>query len=222
MALQTKTVNSTIKSYRLEAVMSNLLAEEIRDLAEEIGAFLVGSYTLASGKNSDHYFDGKTLMSYPEVAYKVGKYIYDRIVCLKPDYIGGLVLGAVPIASVVSLVSYQERKPIRTFLVREENKEHGTKRIVEGGLKANCKVVIVDDVVTRGGSIKKAIDAAEAIGCTVVKVFTIVDRDEGGSQMLRDKGYDFESILTLKPSGDIEVSDEHYDTEGQTRKRVIC
>lgn len=221
MALQTKAAGGTIKTYRLEVAMNNPLAIEIRELAIEKGALLSGSFTLASGKKSSHYFDGKKLMSYPDVAYKIGKYIYDRVAGLKPDYVGGPVLGAVPVASVVSLVSYQEGKPILTFLVREEHKEHGTKRLIEGGLKANCNVVIVDDVVTRGGSIQKAIDAAEAMGCNVVKVFTIVDRNGGGSKRLREKGYDFESILTLKPSGDIEVSDEPYDTEGQARKRAL-
>ena len=116
-------------------------------------------------------------------------------------------MGAIPIVTAVTLVSHQEGKPIPSFIVREEPKEHGTRKKIEGQFRKGSKVAIIDDVITAGGSVKKAIEAVKAEGCEVVKVIVIVDRNEGGSERLKKEGYDFEAIINLPPSGEASISE---------------
>ena len=102
--------------------------------------------------------------------------------------------------AAVALVSHLEGKPIPSFIVREETKEHGTRRKVEGHLKEGSRVAIVDDVITTGGSLSRAIEAVEAANSRVAKVIVLVDRHEGGSDKLKKKGYDFTAIIDLWPA----------------------
>lgn len=204
----------------LELGVKKETAKRILDLAKDTGALLYGDFTLASGKKSNHYFEGKRLTLNPEGAYWVGKAIFDEITDDDVDAIGGLVLGAVPIVTAVSLVSYQEGKPVPSFIVRDEPKKHGTMREIEGHIEKGFRVVIVDDVITGGGSVSKAIKAVEAAGCKVVKVIVLVDRQEGGSDLLEKQGYDFTAIIDLKPSGEATVG-ESSGTEGTTKTRAI-
>jgi len=183
--------------------MNTESAKRILKIAYEVGAFLQGDFTLASGKKSKYYFDGKKLTFSPEGAYQVGKVIFDELAEIGVDAIGGVATGGYPIATAVALISHLEEKPIPSFIVREEAKEHGTKRKIEGHLKEGSRVAIVDDVITTGGSISKAIEAVEAAKCKVVKVMVLVDRYEGGGDRLKREGYDFTSILHLLPSGEI-------------------
>ena len=194
--------------------------KRILELAHETGALLYGEFTLASGKKSDHYYDGKQLTLHPEGAYLIGKEILDRLAGIDVDAIGGLVMGAIPIVTAVTLVSHQEGKPIPSFIVREEPKEHGTRKKIEGQFRKGSKVAIIDDVITAGGSVKKAIEAVEAEGCEVVKVIVIVDRNEGGSERLRKEGYNFEAIIDLWPSGEASVS-ESSAVAGEVREGVL-
>lgn len=194
--------------------------KRILELAHETGALRHGEFTLASGKKSKHYFDGKLLTLHPEGAYLVGKEILARLSASRIDAIGGLTIGADPIATAVATVSYEEGKPIPAFIVREERKEHGTQKKIEGHVKAGFRVVIVDDVITTGGSVKKAIDTVEAEGCKVVKVIVIVDRHEGGSDALRDAGYDFSAIIHLWPAGEATIS-ESSATSGELKEGIL-
>jgi len=100
-----------------------------------------------------------------------------------------------------------EGKPIPGFIVRAETKEHGTQGRIEGYLPKGGKVAITDDVVTTGGSLLKAIEAAEAEGCQVVKVVALLDRHQGGSDELKLRGYDFTAILSAGPSGEIYINE---------------
>lgn len=174
------------------------LAQRILELAHEQGAVLFGDFTLSSGKKSDHYWDGKKVTLHPEGAYLVGKAIFDLISHLNVDAIGGLEVGAIPIATAVALVSAQEGKPIPAFIVRKSPKEHGTRNEIAGFVPDGGRVVIVDDVITSGDSIQKAIKAIEQRGCKVVRVITLVDRHEGGSDKLTTQGYAFESLLDFQ------------------------
>jgi len=183
----------------LELGLNTESAKMILEIAYEVGALLEGEFTLASGKKSNYYFDGKKLTLSPEGAYQVGKAIFDELAGVGIDAIGGVPVGAYPMVAAVALVSYLEGKPIPAFIVREEAKEHGTQRKIEGHLKEGSRVAIVDDVVTTGGSLLRAIEAVEAINCKVVKVIVLVDRHEGGSDRLKEEGYDFTSILHLWP-----------------------
>ena len=190
------------------------------DIAINVQAFMHGDFTLSSGKKSDHYFDGKKLTLSPEGAYWVGKTIFEELANSEIDAIGGLTIGADPIASSVAVVSHLEGRPIPAFIVRDTAKEHGTKKEIEGGLKEGSRVAIVDDVITMGGSVRKAIEAVEAEGCEVVKVIVIVDRNEGGSERLRERGYDFEAIINLPPSGEASIS-ESSAVKGEIRAGIL-
>ncbi len=190
---------------QLELGLNTESGKRIREIASEVGALLWGDFTLASGKKSDYYFDGKKLTLSPEGAYRVGKAMFDELAKIGVDAVGGVATGAYPIATAVALVSYLEGKPLPSFMVREVVKEHGTRRQIEGHLKEGSRVAIVEDVITTGGSVSKVIEAVEAVNCQVVKVIAIVDRHEGGSDRLKEDGYDFTAILHLRPSGREEV-----------------
>ncbi|MBI4619420.1 MAG: orotate phosphoribosyltransferase [Desulfobacterales bacterium] len=159
-----------------------------------------GKFVLASGRESDMYIDGKQTTLSAEGSYLVGKMFYDIIRMSKVpiDGVGGLSLGADPIVTAISLVSYTEGNPIQAFIVRKEPKKHGTSLWIEGvkGLRKGAKVAIVDDVVTTAGSTLKAIYRAEEEGYEVVKVLTLVDRQEGGRENLAKEGYQLEAVFT--------------------------
>ena len=151
---------------------------------------------LSSGRKSDYYLDGKLVTLDPEGAYLVAKIIIELLKGEQIDGIGGLTIGADPIVSAVAAISYGEGFPIPAFIVRNGHKKHGMMKIIEGCLKKDSNVVIVDDVVTTGSSIFKAISEVEKEGCKVVKVIAIVDRLEGAKERFAEKGYTFISIFT--------------------------
>lgn len=175
----------------------------LREIAYEAGAFLTGEFTLTSGRKSNYYIDGKRITLSPEGAYLVGKAIFDELVKTGVDAVGGVATGAYPMVTSVALVSQLEGKAIPAFIVREVAKEHGTMRQIEGHLKEGSRVAIVDDVLTTGGSVLKAIEAVEEAKCRVVKVMVLVDRREGGSDRLKQEGYDFTALLSVSQSRQI-------------------
>jgi orotate phosphoribosyltransferase len=154
-------------------------------------------FTLASGRTSPYYIDCKKVTLDPYGAYLVGSLIFDRIKALKPQGIGGLTLGADPIAQAVSLVSHLRRQPVPAFIVRKEPKGHGTAGWIEGGLPERSRVVVVDDVITTGGSTLKAIEKLKAHGCEILKVMAVVDRREGGTEAIAALGLPFEALFTI-------------------------
>ena len=154
---------------------------------------------LASGRASDFYFDGKQTTLHPEGGYLTGKLFFESIRDVDGvEGVGGLTLGADPIATATSLVSFLEGKPIPGFIIRKEPKGHGTGAWLEGrkNLRPGARVVIVEDVVTSGGSSIKAIKRAEEEGLTVLGVVTLVDREEGGRENIEKEGYWMKSIFT--------------------------
>jgi orotate phosphoribosyltransferase len=169
----------------------------IREIAHEVGAFLTGEFTLTSGKKSNYYIDGKRITLSPEGAYLVGKAIFDELVGSGVEAVGGVAMGAYPMVTAVGLISHLEGKPLPIFIVREVVKEYGTMRRIEGHLKEGSRVAILEDVLTTGGSVMKAIEAVAAANCRVVKVMVLVDRDEGGGESLRKAGYDFTALLRV-------------------------
>ena len=181
--------------------------DSLIQLAIKTGAIKFGEFTLASGAKSNRYFEGKLLTLHPEGANRVGEAIFSILEEMDVDAVGGLIIGAIPIATAVSMVSYQRGKPIPAFIVRETPKEHGTQRQIEGHLKPGSKVAIVDDVITRGGSVIKAIQVVEGAGSKVVKVITIVDRHEGGSEKLLADGYDFVPLIHFHADGTVAAND---------------
>jgi orotate phosphoribosyltransferase len=159
-----------------------------------------GEITLSSGKKSNYYLDCKLTTLDPEGALLTGYCVLELIdeMAVKPDAIGGLSMGADPLVTAAGVVSAIEKKPLPGFLVRKEAKKHGRQKQIEGlENPRGKKVVIVDEVCTTGGSTQEAIDAAEREGCQVVAVISLVDREEGGSEMLRQK-YNYRSIFTAR------------------------
>ncbi|HOP41305.1 MAG TPA: orotate phosphoribosyltransferase [Geobacteraceae bacterium] len=155
--------------------------------------------TLSSGVESDFYFDGKQTTLHPEGSYLTGKLFFESIRELENvEGVGGLTLGADPIATATSLVSFLEGKPIPAFIIRKEPKGHGTGAWLEGAknLGKGSRVVIVEDVVTSGGSSLKAIRRAEEEGLLVLGVVTLVDREEGGRENIEKAGYWLKAIFT--------------------------
>jgi len=152
-------------------------------------------FKLASGGTSDVYFDLKQVTQSPEDITLIAQIILQMIKDNNVDAIGGLESGSIPIATAVSMLGYQKGLNIPAFWVRKELKPHGTMKWIEGPLKPNSKVVVVDDVVTKGGCITKAIEKVKEIGCKVVKVITIVDREEGCGDGLQSEGIPYRSIF---------------------------
>jgi orotate phosphoribosyltransferase len=142
----------------------------------------------------------------PEGAHLISQALLPIVQQAGAVAIGGTTLGADPIVTAVALASHLSGRSIPAFIVRKESKDHGTKQNIEGPLVPDSKVVIVDDVCTTGGSLFHAIEAAEEAGCEVVKVISLLDRMEGGSDEMRKRGYDFASLLSATPEGMIEPS----------------
>lgn len=151
-----------------------------------------GKFKLSSGKESDFYIDGKQTTLSAEGGYLTGKLLFDLIrqSGKKIDAVGGMTLGADPIVTAVSVVSFLEKQPVPAFIVRKESKKHGTEAYIEGqqNLPAGATVALVEDVVTTGGTLLKVIDRVEAQGYKVGLVATIIDRQEGGAETLAAKG----------------------------------
>jgi len=170
-----------------------------------------GEVELSSGAHSNYYIDGKMVTLSPEGAWLTAQLILDLLADedLHPDAIGGLTIGADPIVAAVACLSYERGEPIPAFIVRKQPKRHGKQKWIEGPLGKASDVVIVDDVVTTGTSIREAIDRVEAHGCTVVKTMALVDRLEGAEEKLR--GYNFTSIFTR---------DDLLETNERTRAEV--
>jgi orotate phosphoribosyltransferase len=153
--------------------------------------------TLTSGRKSNFYIDGKQTTLDPEGSYLVGKVLYEMIRG-KAEAVGGPTLGADPIVTAVALTSYMEGTPIAAFIIRKEPKGHGKGLWIEGdrALRKGIKVAIVEDVVTTGGSLLKAIKVAKEHGLQVVQVLALVDREEGGKERLAQEGYTLEVVFT--------------------------
>jgi orotate phosphoribosyltransferase len=159
-----------------------------------------GEITLSSGKTSNYYLDCKLTTLHPEGALLTGYCVLELLdeMGIKPDAIGGLSMGADPLVTAAGVVSEIEKKPLPGFLVRKEAKKHGRQKQMEGlEDPRGKKVVIVDEVCTTGSSTQEAIDAAEREGCEVVAVISLVDREEGGSEKLKEK-YNYRAIFTAR------------------------
>lgn len=183
--------------------MEEELQAKLLSLAVEKGALKFGEFILSSGIKSSYYFDGRVLSLDPEGAMCIAQLILPIVRENGAEAIGGPALGAVPIVTAVALLSLKEGAPIPAFVVRVQEKEHGTRQRVEGTLIRGSKVLIVDDTCTTGSSLFAAIAAAEEAGCSVVKVVAILDRKQGGDLELMRRGFDFQAILAANDRGEI-------------------
>jgi orotate phosphoribosyltransferase len=155
-----------------------------------------GTFTLASGKQSDLYIDCRLTTMHPEGLSLIGPLGLHAIAerGWHPDAVGGLTLGADPVSYAIAYASQLADLPTRAFTVRKEAKTHGTGKLIEGPFQSGDRVVVIEDVITTGGSAIKAVEAVRAAGGNVVGVLAVVDREEGGREAIEAIGVEVETL----------------------------
>jgi nicotinate-nucleotide adenylyltransferase len=178
-------------------------AEIILELAKRKEALKFGEFRLSAGGTSPYYFDGRLVTLDPEGAYHVARAFWPILMECGAEAIAGPTVGADPIVAAIAAMSFTWGHPMPGLIVRQEAKQHGTGRIIEGPLERGAAVAVVDDTCSTGGSLLHVIEAVEAEGCRVVKVMCILDRRQGGSDEIRRRGYDFLALLEADEDGAI-------------------
>lgn len=169
--------------------------ERLKQIIQDLSVLKGKQFQLSSGRKSDIFFDIKKTVLDPEGASLIADEVLEILRPERPQFIGGLVMGAVPVAAAICVKSYPEQ-PIRAFFVRKEPKGHGTNQLIDGHIEDGATVVVLDDVTTTGGSVLKAVEAVRERGCRVLKVVTIVDRLEGAAANLQAKGIVLVALFT--------------------------
>ncbi|WP_421628667.1 orotate phosphoribosyltransferase [Corynebacterium pseudogenitalium] len=169
------------------------LAELVKELA-----VVHGKVTLSSGKEADYYVDLRCATLHHEAAPLIGKLLREMTADLEFDAVGGLTLGADPVATAVM---HAAGRPIDAFVVRKEAKKHGMQRRIEGPSIVGKKVLVVEDTTTTGNSPLTAVEAVRAEGAEVVAVATVVDRATGAADALHEAGLDYRFLLGLEDLG---------------------
>jgi orotate phosphoribosyltransferase len=186
--------------------------DTLRDLMQR-HCFQYGDFTLASGRKSKFYFNGKRVTLRSSGAKLIGESLVDVVLASGAEAVGGPELGAVPIATAVGLASVDRGHDLPVFVVRREQKQYGVRDLVvepygDGGdvLTKGRRIAVVEDTITTGGSVQKAIDAVEALGCAVALIAVLVERAEGGAGALRERGYDVASLFNADDEGHLSVN----------------
>ncbi len=164
-------------------------------------ALQFGKFTLASGKEASFYLDCRKLTLHPQGANQIAAGMLQMLAGQLPDAIGGMAIGADPISAATITVAGQRNENLLGFIVRKEAKQHGTGRQVEGPVEPGMSAVIVEDVVTSGGSALKAVDAAREFGLQVDRVLAVVDRLEGGREAIEAAGLTLQTLVTVRDLG---------------------
>ena len=172
-------------------------------LVELVGeqALQFGQFTLASGKQASYYLDCRKVTLDAQGAKLIAAGMLDLLADDLPDLVGGMAIGADPITGAILTLAGTRDLPLRGIIVRKESKTHGTGKFVEGPFVEGETVVIVEDVVTTGGSSLLAIERCEAVGLKVDRVLAIVDRLEGGGEAFAERGYKLTTLLTIEDFG---------------------
>ena len=162
-----------------------------------------GDFVLASGQRSTYYIDCRLATMSAEGMALIGRMGLEAIqrAGWRPDGIGGLTMGADPVAYAIAAASYGTDAQVDAFSVRKESKDHGTARLIEGNFKPGDSVVVVEDVITSGGSARRAVSAIEAAGGKVLGVVAVVDREEGGKATLENEGRRVVTLTTATELG---------------------
>lgn len=161
-------------------------------------AYKEGDFTLSSGQKSDYYINGKQATLHAQGGLMVARLLLDML----PEgtvAVGGLTLGADPMVSAVSIAGAYENKPVTPLIIRKEAKGHGTKAYIEGPqLPEGSQVTILEDVVTTGASALKAVERLRDAGYVVNDILALVDRQQGGEELYKEKGLNFQPIFTIE------------------------
>ena len=181
-------------------------AARILELAKELGSLQFGEFKLSSGQTSNYYFDDRLLSLHPRGLHEIANAFLPLITETPAAAVGGPTVAADPIVGAITMLSEQKGTPLRGFLVRSEAKAHGMGKQVEGPVEAGMDVAIIDGTLSTGDSMFVAIDAAEAMGCKVVRVLSILDRHQGGSDRLKERGYNYVTLLEATADGDVRVA----------------
>jgi orotate phosphoribosyltransferase len=185
--------------------------DELRSLIAT-RAFRYGDFTLSSGRRSTYYIDGKQVTLDGRGLWLVSRLILERCHELHAEAVGGLTLGADPIAAGVAALSGAEPPAVAAFIVRKQEKGHGTGQGIEGPpLRAGARVVLVDDALTTGGSLLQARDRVAETGAQIVEAICVVDREEGGRENLEAAGVPVHALFTRSefPASNATVSTPH-------------
>lgn len=166
--------------------------EYLIEILKENNVFQEGNFLLSSGKKSNYYIDMKKAITDPEILSTIAKLIYEKIINENIDKIAGPALGAIPIATAVSL---QANIPL--LMIRKEKKNYGTSKLIEGELNKGDDVIVVEDVTTTGNSLLKAIEAIKKNGGNVKKTFVVVDREDGAVDLFKNKNISFEPLISV-------------------------
>ncbi len=170
--------------------------EELKRILIE-RSILKGDFTLVSGKKSSYYINGKLTTLNSRGLYLAAKLLLEELGSLEFDGFAGPVIGADPIIGALLALSAQEGIDREGFLIRKEAKGHGTKKLVEGKLEEGMRIVIVEDVVTTGGSLLRAAEAVEDGGGVIAGIHVLVDREEGALGNITEAGYRFSSLFKV-------------------------
>ncbi len=168
--------------------------EKLKELIKR-DAVKFGKFILSSGKESDIYVDLRKVTLNPAGASIIGALTYDLIRDRKVDAVGGMSVGADPIAVATSLAAYQDGREIMAFLVRKTQKAHGTQNVIEGPIMAGLRALVVEDVITTGASTISAIERIKEAGMAIEMVVAVFDRCEGGKEAIEALGYEVRSLL---------------------------
>jgi orotate phosphoribosyltransferase len=161
-----------------------------------------GDFVLASGRRSPYYIDCRLTTMSAEGLVLIGRMGWAAIrrAGWRPASVGGLTLGADPVAYAIAAASFGSDRPVNAFSVRKQAKEHGTGRVIEGNFQPGDAVVVVEDVITSGESAARALSAVEHGGGKVLGILAVVDREEGGKKALEARGHE---VLTLTTAGEL-------------------
>jgi len=176
------------------------MSQSARDRLKEIlveESLLRGDFVLSSGQKSSFYLDVRRTSLHPEGADLCARLLLDELQDLDLAAVGGPVLGAAPLVGALAAESFRRGRPIPTFLVRKEPKGHGTAKLIEGHFPAGKTVALIEDVVTTGSSVLRALAVARGEGATVPRLVCVVDREQGGAEAFAQHEVEFRSLFKV-------------------------
>lgn len=185
--------------YRLIFMKEKNLLNFIKERAYE-----QGSFKLSSGELSNYYIDCRMISVFSKSASLIGEIIYDLTKNLSIDAMGGPEVGAIPLTTATIIAYEKNNKKMEGFWVRNKTKDHGTQKLIEGNLQPNSNIVMLEDVITSGNSVMKAIEAVKNIDCKIEMILSLVDRDNGAKELFEKNGIlNYMSIFKINQKGEI-------------------